>query len=91
MNEGIHNLCQAKGKVAQWNAAGNQRTSVGWTTGFRSREIPIHKKILLICQLAVCLPGTNAPVERIFSIINNTIHTRTHARTHTHTHTIAIN
>ena len=38
---------------------------------FRSREI-LHKNLFLICQFVVCLPGTNAPVERIFSIMNNT-------------------
>ena len=34
-----------------------------------SKEIP-YKNICLICQVAMCCPGTNAP-ER-FSIMNNT-------------------
>ena len=71
MYEGMGNLHYAKGIVAQWNADGTNGRAVEICAYFRSR-IP-HKKLFLICQLAMCLPGTNAPVEWIFSIINNTI------------------
>ncbi|KAJ8369730.1 hypothetical protein SKAU_G00097580 [Synaphobranchus kaupii] len=60
-------------KVAQWNTDGKPADE-RWAemfAHFQTRGVPF-KNIGLICQFAMCLPGTNAPVERIFFIMNNT-------------------
>lgn len=38
---------------------------------FKQGSIPF-KNVAIICQFAMCLPGTNASLEHIFSIMNNT-------------------
>lgn len=61
------------GKVAQWNADGKPADE-RWAemfAHFKSREIP-YSNISQLCEFAMCLPGTNASVERIFSLMNNT-------------------
>uniref|UniRef100_A0A1A8CP43 HAT C-terminal dimerisation domain-containing protein n=1 Tax=Nothobranchius kadleci TaxID=1051664 RepID=A0A1A8CP43_NOTKA len=40
-------------------------------THFKHQNVPF-KNVAVICQFAMCLPGTNASVERIFSLMNNT-------------------
>ncbi|XP_070412140.1 uncharacterized protein [Nothobranchius furzeri] len=40
-------------------------------THFKHQHVPF-KNVAVICQFAMCLPGTNASVERIFSLMNNT-------------------
>ena len=39
---------------------------------FQKKGHSVQKYICLICLFSVCLSGTNVPVERIFSIMNNT-------------------
>lgn len=59
------------GKIEEWNTA-LVPVDERWTemfTHFNQGHVP-YKNISIICQFAMCLPGTN--VERIFSIMNNT-------------------
>ena len=56
-----------------WSHSGMLMETSGRVVGgdVRAFQKQGHKNLFLICQFAVCLPGTNAHVERIFSIINN--------------------
>ena len=77
MYEGIRNPHYARGMVALWNADGADERWVKMCDSFRSREI-LHKNLFLICPFTVGLPGINAPLELIFSIMHNIKHTHTH-------------
>lgn len=60
-------------KLEQWNTT-STTADERWAEMFRhfkQSHVPF-KNISALCQFAMCLPGTNAPVERIFSIMNNT-------------------
>uniref|UniRef100_A0A8C6U2L6 HAT C-terminal dimerisation domain-containing protein n=1 Tax=Neogobius melanostomus TaxID=47308 RepID=A0A8C6U2L6_9GOBI len=60
-------------KIEQWNTISTPADE-RWAemfTHFKHSHVPF-RNIFVICQFAMCLPGTNAPVERIFSIMNNT-------------------
>ncbi|XP_060779350.1 uncharacterized protein LOC132887760 [Neoarius graeffei] len=61
------------GRVDQWNAEGKAADErwVDMLGHFKNREIP-HRNVRQLCEFAMCLPGTNAPVERIFSLMSNT-------------------
>lgn len=59
-------------KVSEWSEL---KTSVDqrWVEvflHFEKKNIP-YENLRYICELLLCLPGTNAPVERVFTNMNN--------------------
>lgn len=70
-------LLQAKlseDKIAEWNSK-NIATEDRWVEVFKwnqgSGSSEDFKNCKILCQFIICLPGTSASIERLFSKINN--------------------
>lgn len=58
-------------KIDAWNS-NNVLLDKRWTEiflHFKDNNIP-YKNLLFLVERLLCLPGTNAPVERLFSVMN---------------------
>lgn len=58
-------------KMSEWNE-NNTSTEGRWLDFFnfmKNKEIPVNN-IEIVCQFVLSLPGTSAPIERLFSQIN---------------------
>ena len=58
-------------KISEWNTA-KETTESRWVEifkHFKNNNLE-HQNILRIAEYMLCLPGTNASIERMFSLIN---------------------
>lgn len=63
---------QSKEKIDEWNAK-ETLTDQRWVECFKhlsEKNVP-YKEILCLVSYVLCLPGTSASVERLFSLIND--------------------
>lgn len=63
--------CVTEEKILSWNNL-NVEVDMRWVEviqHFQTRDVPLDS-LLQIVEYVLCLPGTSAPVERIFSAVN---------------------